>query len=64
MTKDRNNWKSAAQGGSFWQRLGKRAKCLAIAGGASAAGAWVDKAQPARGAAIGATAGGVGCELF
>lgn len=64
MTKDRDMWKSAAGQGSIWQKLGKRVKCLAVVGGASALGAWADKQQPVRGAAIGATAGGVGCELF
>lgn len=64
MTKDRDTWKTAAGQGSVWQRLGKRVKCLAIVGGVSALGAAVDKQMPARGAAIGATAGGVGCELF
>ena len=64
MTKERDTWKTAAGKGSILQRVGKRVKCLAITGGASALGAWADKQQPARGALIGATAGGVGCELF
>ena len=64
MQKDRDAWKSAAGKGNLWQKLGKRVKCLAIVGGVSAAGAWADKQMPARGALIGATAGGVGCELF
>lgn len=64
MTKERDAWKTAGGKGSILQRLGKRVKCLAIVGGVSALGAWADKQQPARGALIGATAGGVGCELF
>jgi hypothetical protein len=64
MAKDRDNWKVAAGKGSIFQRIGRRMKCLAVVGGASALGAWADKDQPYRGAAIGATAGGVGCELF
>jgi len=64
MTKERDQWRTAAKGGSLLHRLGRKAKCLAISGGASALGAWADKQQPARGAMIGATAGGVGCEIF
>jgi hypothetical protein len=64
IAKDRDAWKTAAGKGNLWHRLGKRVKCLAIVGGASALGAWADKQQTYRGAAIGATAGGVGCELF
>lgn len=64
VTAERDQYKAAVKGGTIWQRLGKKAKCLALSGGLSAAGAWVDKDQPARGALIGASAGGVGCELF
>jgi len=52
------------KGGTFWHRLLQTTKCVAISGGAAAAGAWVDKSQRARGAAIGAVTGTVVCEAF
>ena len=61
---ERDSWKKAAKGGSFWARLRKRVKCVAISGASAAVGALADKNEPARGAAIGAVAGGSGCELF
>lgn len=62
--KQRDAAVAAYKGGTFLQRLGKKAKCIAISGGASAVGAWADKRQPARGAVIGVALGGVGCEIF
>ena len=64
LTKQRDAYKTALKGGSFMHRLAKGAKCLAITGGASAAGAWIDRKQPARGAVIGVVVGGVGCQVF
>jgi hypothetical protein len=64
LTKQRDAYKTAAKGGSFLHRLAKGAKCLAFSGGAAAAGAWVDRNQPARGAAIGVVAGSIGCQVF
>lgn len=61
---DKADLQTVVKGGTFWRRLGRKAKCLAVSGGASALGAWADKQQPARGAMLGATAGGVACEIF
>lgn len=60
----RDAWKKAANGGGFWTKIGRDVKCLAIEGGATAGGAALDHQMPARGAAIGLLAGGVGCRLF
>lgn len=64
VTKERDAFKTAAKGGSFFTRLKKDAKCLGITLGASAAGAYLDKSEPARGAAIGVVVGGTGCKVF
>lgn len=63
-TKETAAWKSAAKGGSILHRLLHGAKCLAITGAVSAAGAYMDKSNPAAGAGIGALAGGTTCALF
>lgn len=64
VTKERDAYKAAEKGGSFFSRLKKDAKCLGATVGASAIGAYADKNQPARGAAIGVVVGGVGCKIF
>jgi hypothetical protein len=61
---ERDSWKTAARGGSWLHRLGKAAKCLGFSAGGAALGSALDTQQPARGAAIGAIAGGAGCEVF
>jgi hypothetical protein len=62
--KQRDSWKAAAKGGTLLQRLKQKSKCLALSAATSYLGARIDKQQPERGAVIGATAGGIGCELF
>jgi hypothetical protein len=63
LQKQRDAWKEAATGGSFWHRLKKDAVCIAVSTGAAAVGT-LDTKHPVRGAAIGTAAGGVACELF
>jgi hypothetical protein len=57
-------WERTAKGGTFWTRLKGGLKCVAIAGGGAALGAWANQKQPAVGAAIGVAAGEVGCRIF
>lgn len=63
-TQEAEQWKTAAKGGTWLGRLGRGLKCLALTGAGAAAGAAVDKAEPARGAALGAVAGGVTCRMW
>jgi hypothetical protein len=63
-TAQRDVYKAAMNGGSFWSRLGQTGKCLLMSGGGAAIGAATDKAHPGTGAAIGASAGTVGCSLW
>lgn len=61
---ERDAYKSASKGGSFLHRLKGDLKCLAISGGAAAAGAYAYKRSPAIGAVAGVAVGEVGCRLF
>ena len=63
MTADRNNWKSVATGGTFWQKVGTATKHIGcgLAGGAAGIET-ANKSTPLNGgiAAVGATGG---CEI-
>lgn len=61
MTKDRDNWKAAANGGTWKRRLAKSLKCIGFSAGGAYLGA---KVKDGTGAAVGAIAGQVGCSLF
>lgn len=63
MTAERDDYKKAVKG-TFWQKLGKSAKCLGLSAVGSALGAAADKQSPALGAGIGAVAGSVTCQLW
>lgn len=63
-TKQRDDYKSALDGGTFWTRLGHAGKCLLLSGAGAGVGALADKAHPALGAAIGGGAGATACELL
>lgn len=63
MTTERDDYKKAVKG-TFWQKLGKSAKCLSLSAVGSALGAAADKQSPALGAGIGAVAGNVTCQLW
>lgn len=60
--KQRDEWKSAAKGGSKWHRFGKALKVVACAGGGAAAGSLSSQKQ--MGAAIGAAAGAGICSIL
>ena len=57
-------WKTAAQGGTRFQRFMRVAKFVGCAGLGAGAGAIADKKSPALGAPIGAAAGVTVCSIF
>jgi hypothetical protein len=62
--KERDADETALKGGTFWRRMLKSVECIAASGGGAAVGAWADKSQRARGAAVGAVTGTIVCEAF
>jgi hypothetical protein len=57
-------WKTAAKGGTKWQRFGRIMKSVACAGAGAGAGALVDKQNAGIGAAIGGAGGVAACSMF
>lgn len=57
-------WKTAASGGSKWQRFGRVLKSVGCGAGGAALGSVVTRGNQPTGAAVGAAGGVVACSLF